>query len=204
MAKVPATVAAQRARAAADRFTMTSASQYPVAANSTTVGARAAIVAGSQSGCTTVALTSAADVQDSWVQSRWRKGCSGRRPSAMAKLSCRPWWPRAKGEPAPARRQPQPPKRSSRPRWARPRQIMPVPLIITMPAPSGKAPHRAVRSSPVTVTRLRGRFRAVATSWQALSCRGVPCSMPLAPTAAAVRAVLLPEPRAAAALFRMA
>ena len=55
----------------------------------------------------------------------------------------------SKAAPAPSSSQPQPLQRCSRPVASRPSTIIPVPLISTMPAPSGNAPRNAVRSSPV-------------------------------------------------------
>ena len=55
-----------------------------------------------------------------------------------------------------------------------------------MPAWFGKAPCRAVRSSPLAWQWSRGRFKALASNCWACVCREVPCSTPLAPMAAAI------------------
>jgi len=106
----------------------------------------------------------------------------------------------SQAEPERSSSQPQPPQRCSRPAESWPKAMLPVPLITTMPAllpwRSPWAPRRAVRSSPVTKTWGKGMASAAAARALPCSWMAVPCSMPLAPTAAAARSGCVPGPRA--------
>jgi hypothetical protein len=184
--------AAISARASPLRCRIAVAAPSPAAAALATSGASRAKPAGPKSLCTTSALMVAAApgapgstprARQSWG----RRGESGRRPSAMARLALRPSRPISMAEPAPSSSQPQPAQRCSAPWRLRPTAMVPVPLISTRPSPSllPIAPSRAVRSSPVTTTRPWPSCRASQASCCPWLWTGLPTSMPLAPTAAA-------------------